>query len=348
MTTQVLAVLGILALAALAAAVLVAARWLAGKLEKPRDDVALVLLQNQVNALQGQVAQALEATQQALNTRLDRAAQALQGLQGQLGELGEVTRQILDVGRDISGLQEILRAPKPRGGLGEFLLGDLLAQILPADHYQVQYEFRGGEKVDAVIRLRDGLVPVDAKFPVENFRRLLQTLSEEERAAARRQFARDVKKHIDDIARKYIRPDEGTFDFALMYIPAENVYYETIVSGESGETSLFQYALDKRVIPVSPNSFYAYLQTILLGLKGMRIEESAREIVNRLQRVSGELGRFREAFALIGKHLENSLKQYREAEARLDKIAGKFEELARLPPQAGPRTGLPPPSAAGG
>ena len=147
---------------------------------------------------------------------------------------------------------------------------------------------------------------------------------------------------MDAIAQKYIRTDEGTFDFALMYIPAENVYYEAIIKEEDlgTEGALFSYALARRVIPVSPNSFYAYLQTILLGLKGLRVEESAREIINHLARLNQEFDRFSDSFRLVGDHLENSLKKYEEAQKRLLKVEGKMDQLDGL---AGVATALPTP-----
>ncbi|GAI76561.1 unnamed protein product, partial [marine sediment metagenome] len=195
-----------------------------------------------------------------------------------LGELAQRTEQIQEVGKDISNLQEILRAPKFRGGFGELLLERLLADILPRHNYSLQYRFRDGETVDAVIRIGENLVPIDSKFPLEDFERILASESEEEQATLRRQFTRTIKKHIDDVA-KYILPDEKTFDFALMYIPAENVYYETILRGQHEESEIYSYSLQKRVIPVSPNTFYAYLQAIVLGLKGLHIEKTARDIL---------------------------------------------------------------------
>lgn len=249
--------------------------------------------------------------------------------QNRLGQLAESTQSMIRIGQDISSLQEILKAPKPRGILGELFLEELLKQLLPQDRYILQYRFRSGEKVDAVILLGQGMVPVDAKFPLENFRRVLEAPSEEEVKRNRKQFYQDVKKHIDQIALKYILPEEGTFDFALMYLPAENVYYETIIKDEeTGERlSLSQYALTRKVIPVSPNSFYAYLQAIVLGLRGLRIENSAREILSCLSQLANDFKKFYEDFEKLGTHLNNSKAIYEKAEKRLDRFRQQLESI---------------------
>lgn len=295
-------------------------------------DNSTQLIQQQLGQMIGHVsdrlrenAEVLQRTQESLGERLDNAARVVGGVQKSLGGLEEANRKIYEVGKDIASLQEILRAPKLRGGLGEFFLEDLLAQILPAQHFSCQYSFRSGEKVDAVIKLGNSLVPVDSKFPLENFKRVLECPSDDERVRAKRQFVSDVKKHIDAIAAKYILPDEGTYDFALMYIPAENVYYETIVKDESAEgKSLSHYAMSKRVVPVSPNSFYAYLQAILLGLKGMKIEQSAKEIIQYLGRLQGDFSRFRDDFGLLGKHLGHAQAVYQNTEKRLEQFSQKL------------------------
>jgi len=285
-------------------------------------------IQQQLGQLLGHVNQRLKEnadvlgqTQQSLGERLDNATRVVGNVQRSLGGLEEANRKIYEVGKDIASLQEILRAPKLRGGFGEYFLEDLLAQILPAQHFSTQHGFRSGEKVDAVVKLGSSLVPVDAKFPLENFKRMLEAGSDEEKSRARRQFIADVKKHIDAIAGKYILPDEGTYDFALMYIPAENVYYETIIKDESSEErSLSHYALNKHVIPVSPNSLYAYLQAIVLGLKGMKVEDRAKEIIQYLSRLQGDFTKFRDEFALIGKHLGHAQSSYQSAERRLEQF----------------------------
>ncbi len=295
-------------------------------------DNSTQLIQQQLGQLLGHInerlrenAEVLHKTQQTLGERLDSAARVVGSVQRSLGGLEEANRKIYEVGKDIASLQEILRAPKLRGGLGEFFLEDLLGQILPSRHFSTQYSFRSGEKVDAVIKLGSSLVAVDAKFPLENFKRILDSSGEEEKARARRQFVADVKRHIDAIANKYILPDEGTYDFALMYIPAENVYYETIVKDDAlGDKNLSQYALAKRVIPVSPNSFYAYLQAVVLGLKGMKIDERAKEFVQYLGRLQGDFRKFRDDFDLLGKHLGHAQSSYQGAEKRLEQFGQKL------------------------
>ncbi|MFQ6000076.1 MAG: DNA recombination protein RmuC [Anaerolineae bacterium] len=269
----------------------------------------------------------------------EATTQSFGQIQQNLGELARTSRYMEEVGKEISGLSDLLRAPKLRGGIGELFLGDLLSQILSPEQYKLQHTFRSGERVDAVIILKAGMVPVDSKFPLESFQRMMIVEDEEERKRHRREFVRSVKGHIDDIARKYILPDEGTFNFALMYIPAESVYYETIIRDEAlgEEKSLLNYALEKRVIPVSPNSFYAYLQAIALGLSGLQIEKRAQEIMRYLARLQGDFERFKEDYETLGGHIERARKKYDEAEKKLgrfeDKLLSASEPTApELPP----------------
>ena len=295
-------------------------------------DNSTQLIQQQLGQMIGHVnerlrenSEILQQTHQSVGQRLDNAARVVGNVQRSLGGLEEANRKIYEVGKDIASLQEILRSPKLRGGLGEFLLEELLAQVLPPQHFTTQYCFRSGEKVDAVIKLGNSLVPVDCKFPLENFKRIIDAAVDEDQARAKRQFAADVRKHIDAIATKYILPDEGTYDFALMYIPAENVYYEVIIKDDSAEEkSLSYYAMSKRVVPVSPNSFYAYLQAIVLGLKGMTIEQRAKEIIECLSRLQGDFTRLRDEFALLGKHLGHVQSSYQSAEKRVEQLGQKL------------------------
>ena len=331
--------------------VLVALGWwiqraLQRTLPRAPEQQPLLLLQNQVETLQKnmreemralheQVARSMTDANRTVGDRLDNATKVIGDVRQRLGQMDEASRRIYEVGQDIAALQQTLQAPKLRGGLSEYMLMDLLSQVLPAESVAEQYRFQGGETVDAVIRLSLGLVAIDAKFPLENFRRLQSASVDKERQAAGRQLVRDVKKHIDAIASKYIRTDEGTLDFAMMYVPAENVYYEMIVKPDwSDAAPLFEYALQQRVIPVSPNSFYAYLQTILLGLRGMRVEESAREIMDQLARLRQEVDLFMEEFRVLGKHLDDAAKRYAEADKRLGRMESKLTLLHDAAPAA--------------
>lgn len=174
------------------------------------------------------------------------------------------------------------------------------------------------------------MVSVDSKFPLENFKKIMSADNEEEKRQARKTFINDVKKHVDSIAEKYILPDEGTFDFALMYIPAENVYYELIVKENIDEKqTLSSYAMEKKVIPVSPCSLYLYLRTIVQGLKGMRIEENVQEIIKQLNRLTGDMKRFRDEFDVLGRHIVNIKNKYDEAEKRVSNFEGKLLSICQ-------------------
>ena len=348
----------------------------AAELRAPRPtDPALQLLQQQMDTLRGQLQQSLsgvasdvnqqigtlkesiaqrlaenvqsvQASGEQVSAGLGQALRAVGDVRQQLGQLHEASERIREVGRDISGLKEILQAPQFRGGLGEFLLEEVLAQLFPRELYSTQYIFESGERVDAVLRVGRGLIPIDSKFPLESFRRFVEASgakAESEARQARRQFRADVRKHIDDIAKKYIRPQENFYDFALMYIPAENVYYEAIIREEHGaeETGLFEYALAKKVIPVSPNTLFAYLQVIALGLKGMKVEESAQRILEGLGQLEVDLGKLQTSFDKVGTQLQYAQSNYGEAQKRLSEFTQHLALLSALPGESGTGPALP-------
>ncbi len=290
------------------------------------------LLERQIGELKKEFTEKMNFTASEMSRRLDTTSQMITTVQKNLGELSQATRELSEAAKEMKKLEDVLKAPKPRGGMGELMLENLLSQILPKEYYFLQYRFKNNV-VDAVIRLGDGLVPVDSKFPLENFKKLIDAENDAERRIQKKKFVQDVKRHIDDIAQKYILPDEGTYDFALMYIPAENVYYEVIIKEEKDE-DLLHYSLSKKVIPVSPNSFYAYLQAIVLGLRGMRIEKRASEIIKGLSRLYGDLEKFREDFEVLGKHILNAKTKYEEASRKLSRFEDKLkgmEESPKLP-----------------
>jgi DNA recombination protein RmuC len=319
----------------------------------PTADPTLLALQQQVTRLSEEIArlgaqvpkevgQSLHTVVAQVGARLSENTSTLQksaadtgrliaDISHRLGQIDESSRKILDLGQDIRGLQQIFQAPKVRGGLGELTLESILQQAFPADHYALQHAFADGDKVDAVVRLPGGMLPIDSKFPLAAFRGLLEATGAEQRQKARRAFARDVRRHIDDIASKYIRPAEGTLDLALMYIPAENVFYEVIAGdpADGAEDDLREYALRRHVTFVSPNSFHAYLQAIAFGLMGLKIEERARDILRRLQQIQGDFLGFQEAFGLGQKHLKNAQTAFTDAQDRAARLGMQIEQCAQ-------------------
>lgn len=283
----------------------------------------------ELNARLKENSEMIQKSNKHIGERLDSAAKVVGGVTDRLSKMEEATKRIYDVGKDISSLQDILKAPKLRGSLGEFFLGDLLQQYFPRDQFSMPYTFKSGEKVDAALHLADSrIVPIDAKFPLENFKKMVETKDDKEKKQHQKAFVNDVKRRIDEIS-KYILPDERTMDFALLYIPAENVYYEVIVKDE-GEESLSSYAFKKRVIPVSPNNFFVYIQTILMGLRGLQIERSAKEIQGALVRLKGDFVKFGEDFEVLGSHINHAEQKYSESSRRLERIGQKLDNIGLI------------------
>ncbi len=257
-----------------------------------------------------------------VDRRLESASKTTEKIHERLGEVGNATNQMLERAKDLARLEQALRPPKARGGFGELLLENLLRDRLPPSAYTIQHTFQGGERVDAVVRVGQ-LIPVDSKFPLDNYQRIVEAEHEDERLLHEKAFARDVKNHIDAIVTKYIRPAEGTYDFAFMYIPVEAVYYE-LACGKTG--ALLQYAHEKRVFPVSPTTFTAYLQVIVLGMRGMQIEQHAHEVMAYVADLQNDFDRFAEDFDLIGTHLGRAQTKFNDADKRFGKLATKLEQ----------------------
>jgi DNA recombination protein RmuC len=284
------------------------------------------------------VAEVIDRRFAGLETKVDRRLEGLDGrllstqqsagqtateIVERLGKLDGTAAQMLARANDLARLEQALRPPKARGGVGEILLGNLLRDSLPPDAYDLQHTFRTGERVDAVIRV-DKLVPVDAKFPLDNFERLVAAGDDGEKTLHQKAFDRDVKTHVDAIASKYILPAENTYDFALMYLPAESVYYELVC----GTGNVYGYALGKRVFPVSPTTLHAYLLVITLGLKGMQIEQHAQEVMAYCGQLGRDFDRFRSDFDVVGKHIQNAQSKYGEADRRLERFGARLERAA--------------------
>lgn len=283
----------------------------------------------------------LTAGQQDVAQHLGRSGQVLQELGERLGKLHEASRKIEKLAGDVTRLEDLLKPPKLRGTLGEMFLEQALAQVLPPSAYATQHPLGDGVVVDAVVFVQDRLVPVDSKFPLENFRKSRELEDEGERRRARQQFGRDVRKHVDAIADRYIRPAAGTCDFALMYVPAEAVYAEIAADGAGDEGALADYAASRRVIPVSPRLLYAYLSTVALGLRGMELQENAREVHQNLAELARLWERAAAPLEKLGGHLGNALKQYEETSRSFDRLSARLDTIAE---KAEPRTSEEPPA----
>lgn len=284
-------------------------------------------INRQVTDQLNQSSNLMNANAQAVSERMASVQSTFAGLQKQVGEMTERARQLSDLSKSVTAIEHVLRAPKMRGNFGEEQLENLLGMVFAKQQFALQYRFASGEITDAILFLPLGNVAIDSKFPLENFRRIVEGATEDEKKAARRDFLKDVRKRVDEIAARYIRPAEGTLPFALMYVPAENVYYETIIRDDEGN-QLHRYCLDKRVVPVSPNSFYAYLQTILVGLKGMQVSERAESIVREIESLRIELGKFNKAYDTVGQHLRNAAAKFDEGDKLLTKVELRVEGLA--------------------
>src|SRR5258707_7946205 len=283
--------------------------------------------------------------QSAMRDELKNTQGMMERIHKQLGEFQEVSRGLSSAQQS---LESVLGGAKTRGILGEVTLDRLLEDSLPPSQYTTQYRFASGEAVDAAIFLRDKkILAIDSKFPLDAFRRI-QTDGDE----ARRAFVTAVKTHTDSIAKKNILPAENTLDLALMFVPSESVYYELLQCADNKGQALDAYCRDRRIVAVSPNTLYAHLCVIAMGLRGMQIEENARRIANGLAGLQKRLGSFSDPFEKIGVHLKNAQQSYQEADRRLDKTQSALDgmlEAGDAPselPEAQQTLPLPPTSSA--
>jgi DNA recombination protein RmuC len=260
----------------------------------------------------------LEFQSKSINARLDNATNVISAVQRNIGEMSEI-------GRGMKDLQQFLNSPKLRGNIGEQVLKELLGQMLPKALFNLQYAFKSGEKVDAAIKTSAGIIPIDSKFPMENFRKMSGEGSDAEKKVYAKDFVRDVKSHIDSISRKYILTEEGTIDYALMYIPSESVYYEIV-----NNQDLFDYASAKRILPVSPTTFYAYIKAILMSFEGQKIEAQAKEILSSLRAIQKDYSKVDEALAVLQKHVVNSYNTINSVTDAFGKLGQKISNTSSL------------------
>lgn len=292
------------------------------KLSKTSPDQTLIewLKNNQETLLQNNknIQDTLSQNTRDINERLDRAARVIGDLQKEAGQFSEVSRSMRD-------LQDFLKSPKLRGNLGEEILKDLLTQIFPKEAVHLQYQFRSGEKVDAALKTDAGLLPIDSKFPMENFQKMVKEEAEIDRERARREFSRDVKKHIDTISKKYILPEEGTVDFAIMYVPSEAVYYEIVNLSE-----VMEHARGQRVYPVSPTTMYAHLKIILVSFEGKRIEQQARIVLSSIRSIQKDYEKVEGVVGILGKHVGNAYNTMATLSSTFTQLGQKISSTQNL------------------
>lgn len=277
-------------------------------------------LNQQLNDRLKETSETLRHSQRDIGDRLKVFGE----IQLSLGRLDEMNKKVLEVSKDISSLQDLLKPPKLRGGVGETQLENILNQIFSGreEFYSFQHKFKDGSLVDAIIKIGQNIVPIDAKFPLESFQRLSEAKTDEEKIRLNKDFGASIKSKIEETS-KYIKPSEKTFDFALMYIPSEAIYYEVIRNEK-----VWNYAISKNVIIVSANSLFPYLQVIHKGLKGLAIEKNVEEVINSLKVFSLEVQRFAEDFRLLGNHIKNAQSKFQDSEKRLIRLNDKLENIA--------------------
>jgi DNA recombination protein RmuC len=285
---------------------------------------SLLLIQNQINELNRTVDSKLQESTRTMQRQFGESAKIIRDVTEKLTRLDETNKQVVDFADQLQSLQDILKNPKQRGILGEYYLETLLKNVLPPGSFQMQYSFNDGTIVDAAVFIRDKVIPIDSKFSLENYNKLVEEKDTAERDRLERSFKADLKARIDETA-KYVKPAEGTMDFAFMFIPHEAIYYDLLV-GQVGAVKfsaqdLIEYAFkQKHVIIVSPTSFLAYLQTVLQGLKALQIEESTKEIRKNVELLGKHLLSYDGYMKKLGGHLGTTVAAYNTAYKELGKI----------------------------
>ncbi len=286
------------------------------KTEKPIDSEPLKLMMEWMKDIKADIALDREMTQKnihetnrQINDRLTEAAKVIGGLQGKLGEMSQI-------GPDIRRLSEVLASPKARGNFGEEMLENMLSQVLNKNSYKAQHKFKNGEIVDMAVFVGDKILSIDSKFSMENFRLYKEAKEDDAAENSKRAFLRDVKKRVDEIHKKYILPQENTFDFALMYIPSEGVFHEALE-----DVGLIEYSRTKKVYLVSPNTLYHHLQIILIALRGQQVNEIAEKLVHMVSGIQQESNKFGKNLGVLANHIKN-------AGNTMGTVAIDFEKLA--------------------
>ena len=299
---------------------------------------SIMLLQQQIgeltNQLHGKIDESSRHSDKMLQDQFIETSKISKDMIEKLLKLEETNKQVVDFTDQLSNLEKILTNSKARGNLGEASLELILGNILPPQNYETQFQFKSGEVVDAVIKIKEKLLPIDAKFSLENYRRVLDEEDKDKRVEFEKEFKKDLKKRIDETS-KYIKPEENTLEFAFMFIPAEGIYYDLLInkvgSVKVNTRNLIDYAFnEKKIIIVSPTTFAAYLQTVLQGLRALQIEESAKEIRKNVEKLNNHLASYKLHHERIGNQLgtvvntyNQSNKEYKKIDKDVLKISGK-------------------------
>ncbi len=293
--------------------------------EKPSDDQSLKIMMEWMKEIKQGTEQtregmqkSIDQTNKAINERLDNAGRVIAALTKELGGISQV-------GPDIRRLSETLASPKMRGNFGEEMLENMLGQILPKSNFKIQHRFKNGETVDAAIFIADTTLSIDSKFSLENFRLYKEAKDDESAELLKKAFLKDVKKRVDEIGKKYILPQENTFDFALMYVPSEGIYQEIIEAGD-----IIEYCRTKAVIPVSPNTMYIYLRNIMLSLRGQEINKKAQEILKMISGIKTESDKFGKNLEVLGTHIKNAGNTMGTVTNDFVRLRGNIQNAANL------------------
>ncbi len=292
------------------------------------DQSSFILLQNQLQdlarTLDDKLGESSKQMQESVRSQFSESAKIIRDVTERLVKLDETNKQVVSFADQLQSLQDVLKNPKQRGILGEYYLETLLKNVLPTGSYQMQYPFKDGTIVDAVVFVKEKIIPIDSKFSLENYNKLVEERDQTERDRLEKTFKTDLKNRIDETA-KYVKPSEGTMDFAFMFIPHEAIYYDLLVAQvgavKVNTRDLIEYAFkEKHVIIVSPTSFLAYLQTVLQGLKALQIEEQAVEIRKRVEDLGKHLGAYDQYMGKLGAALGTTVNHYNLAYKEFKKV----------------------------
>lgn len=278
-------------------------------------------LNDAMRTTSSEMTRTLQENNKQINERLTKAAEVIRDVSREVGQMSEI-------GRSMRELQDFLKSPKLRGNIGEEVLKDLISQTFPKNSFNLEYQFSSGEKVDAAIKTDAGILPIDSKFPMENFQKMVKAENQTEKDSFKKEFIKDVKRHIDSIAKKYILPEEGTMDFCLMYIPSEPVYYEI-----ADNPQILDYARKKRIYAVSPTTLYAHLQVILLSYEGKKIETKSREVFAMLRGLKVDYEKVNENLGVLGRHIGNASAQFSNVTTSFQKMGKKLNTSPEIEPK---------------